>query len=279
MSNPESNLEKSVVAELSQLGKLVEADAKRTAAHRKYLSQVVKAFEHGDSQAVSKLLANDTRGSVLALYPAAKETFEKLAIWVRRSTDANVALMQGKFEEYCQKHGAVLLGRLPRLSIDSLLNVEVNEVARTAKIGSVFLRGLDWQKVELTLERERRRIWGRDFDPARFRDDLVSVHAALLGLKPNPVGWVRLEDVYQELKRQAEKRNPKWKVGGRLVAYYKDEFSADLSMLWRAQVDRSIGLPHIELSGIRDPRLSYKVVLSAGRVEQYGHLRPRREIV
>ncbi len=279
MNKPESSLEKSVAAELSQLGELVEANAKRTAAHRKYLSQVVKAFENEDSQAVSKLLANDTLGSVLAFYPAAKETFEKLGIWVRRSTDANVALMQVKFEEYCQKHGAVLRGGLPRLSIDSLLNVEVNEVARTAKIGSVFLRGLDWQKVDLTLERERRRIWGRDFDPAHFRDDLVSVHAKLLRLKQNPIGWVRLEDVYQELKRRTEERNPKWKVGGRLVAYYKDEFSADLSMLWRAQANQGVGPPHIELSGIRDPRLSYKVVLSAGRVEQYGHLRPRREIV
>lgn len=51
MSKSESSLEKSVVAELSQLGKLVEADAKRTAIHRKYLSRVVKAFENGDSQA------------------------------------------------------------------------------------------------------------------------------------------------------------------------------------------------------------------------------------
>jgi len=278
MSNSESNLEKSVVDELSHLGKLVEADAKRTAAHRKYLSQVVKAFEHGDSRVVLKLLANDTRGSVSSLYPAAKETFEKLGIWARRNTDTNVGIMQGKFEEYCQKHGAVLRGRLPRLSIDSLLDIEVNEVARTAKIGSVFLRGVDWQKVELTLERERRRIWGRDFDPTHFRDDLESVHAMLLRLKPNLIGWARLEDVYQELKRRAQERNPEWKVGGRLVAYYKDEFSADLSMLWRAQASQGISPPHIELSGIRDPRLSYKVVLSAGRVEHYGHLRPRREI-
>ena len=91
------------------------------------------------------------------------------------------------------------------------------------------------------------------------------------------MGWARLEDIYQELKRRLEEVNPNWKVGGRLVAYYKDEFSADLSMLWRAQVNNAVESPHLEFSGIRDPRLSYRVVLSAGRVEQYGHIRPRRE--
>lgn len=279
MSDPESSLHKSVETELSQLRKTIEVDAKRITAHGKYLSQMIKAFEKDDREAVSKLLANDARGNVLTFYPTAKETFEKLGILVRRSTDANVVLMQGKFEEYCQKHGAVLRGKLPKLSIDSLLDVEINQVANTAKIGSIFLRGLDWQKVELTLNRERQRIWGRGFDPVRFRDDLVSIHSKLLAFKPNPIGWVRLEDVYHELKKRVEEKNPKWKTDGRLVAYYKDEFSADLSMLWRAQVDQKIGLPHIELSGIRDPRLSYKVVLSAGRVDQYGHLRPRKEVI
>lgn len=279
MSKPESSLEKSVVAELNQLGKLVQEDVKRTTVHKKYLSQMLKALEHEDSQVVSRLLANDIRGDMLTFYPAAKETFEKLGVWVRRIRDTNVASMQGKFEEYCVKHSAVLRGRLPKLSIDSLLDVEVNEVARTAKIGSIFLRGLDWQKVELTLDRERQRIWGRGFDPARVRDDLVAAYSMLLRLKPNTIGWVRLEDIYQELKRRAVERNPKWKEGGRLVAYYKDEFSADLSMLWRAQAEHSIGPPQIELSGIRDPRLSYKVVLSVGRVEQYGHLRPRKDTV
>jgi hypothetical protein len=279
MSMLESNLEKSIVAELSQLGKTIELNVKQATAHKKYISQLVKAFESGDSQSVTKLLRNDVRASVITVYPVAKETFEKLGIWTKRITDADLASMQSKFEEYCQKRGLGLRGRLPKMVVDELLGIEINETARTAKIGSVFLRGLDWHKVESTLEKERQRIWQRGIQPSRFRDDLISVHNRLLRIKPNPVGWVRLEDVYQELKRLAEEGNPEWKSGGRLVAYYKDEFSADLSMLWRAQADHVISPPYIEFSGIRDPRLSYKIVLSAGRVEQYGHIRPRREAV
>jgi len=190
----------------------------------------------------------------------------------------NLGFIQNKLEEYCKEHGAVLKGKLPKLSIDTLLDVEVNEAKRTVKIGSSFTRNLDWVKLELVLNGERKRIWERDVIPSVFRDELLAVHARILNLKLNPVGWVRLEDIYRELKRRAEGKNPDWKKGGRLVSYYKDEFSADLSMLWRAQANNQIDSPHFEFSGIRDPRLSYKVVLSAGRIEQYGHLRPRKEI-
>ena len=181
-------------------------------------------------------------------------------------------------EKYCAEHGLILKGKLPKLSINSLLDVELNEVKRTAKIGSSFSRNLDWEKLEVVLDGELKRIWERDVAPSVFRDELLSIHARILRLKPNPVGWVRLEDVYQELKRIEEGKNLDWKKGGRLVSYYKDEFSADLSMLWRAQAINKIDSPHIEFSGIRDPRRSYKVVISAGRIEQYGHIRPRKEI-
>ena len=279
MNDYESNLEKSIEDELNQLNKQVEDDIKRISDYKKYLAKTTKAYKNKDNQALSKLLTNDARGKVSAFYPTGKETFEKLVIWVKRSMDMNLGLIQSKLEEYCQNHGAILKGKLPRVTIDILLDVEVNEAKHTAKVGSTYLRKLEWQKLESFIDKERQRIWERGFNPTHFRDELLSAHNRLLGIKPNPVGWVRLEDIYQELKRRAEEENPKWKAGGRLIAYYKDEFSADLSMLWRAQVNNTVGLPHLELSGIRDPRLSYKVVLSAGRVEQYGHLRPRKEIV
>jgi len=63
----------------------------------------------------------------------------------------------------------------------------------------------------------------------------------------------------------------------RLVAYYKDEFCADLSKLWKAQKQNDINIPHLELSGIRDNRLSYKVTLPDGKIELYGHIRPPKE--
>lgn len=278
MNNYESNLEKSIEDELNQLLRLVNDDVKRITDYKKYLSKVLKSYTGKDNQAVSKLLTSDIRDKVTAFYPNSKETFEKTAIWVKRGMEMNLGLIQSKLEEYCKKHGVMLKGKLPKLSIDTLLDVEVNEAKRTAKIGSSFSRNLDWVKLELVLDRERKRIWERDVIPSVFRDELLVVHARILKLKLNPVGWVRLEDVYQELKRRQEEKNPDWKKGGRLVSYYKDEFSADLSMLWRAQANNQIDSPHVDFSGIRNPRLSYKVILSAGRIEQYGHLRPRKEI-
>lgn len=278
MNNYESNLEKSIEDELNQLLRLVNDDVKRITDYKKYLSKVLKSYTGKDNQAVSKLLTSDIRDKVTAFYPNSRETFEKTAIWVKRGMEMNLGLIQSKLEEYCKKHGVMLKGKLPKLSIDTLLDVEVNEAKRTAKIGSSFSRNLDWVKLELVLDRERKRIWERDVIPSVFRDELLVVHARILKLKLNPVGWVRLEDVYQELKRRQEEKNPDWKKGGRLVSYYKDEFSADLSMLWRAQANNQIDSPHVDFSGIRNPRLSYKVILSAGRIEQYGHLRPRKEI-
>jgi hypothetical protein len=84
-----------------------------------------------------------------------------------------------------------------------------------------------------------------------------------------------LEGVYQILKQQAESEDPDWKKGGRLVAYYKDEFGADLSRLWEAQARRQVDSPHIELSAIRDPRRAYKVVQPDHNVGLYGFLRPK----
>jgi len=277
MSDYNSNLENSIEDELIQLLRLVNDDVKRITEYKKYLSKILKSYTGKDNQAVSKLLKSGIRDKVIAFYPNSKETFEKTAIWVKRGMEVNLGLIQNKLEEYCEKHGAMLKGKLPKLSIDTLLDVEVNETNRTAKIGSTFTRNLDWVKLEFVLDGERKRIWERDVIPSIFRDELLSIHSRILNLKPNPVSWVRLEDIYQELKRRIEVKNPDWKKGGRLVSYYKDEFSADLSMLWRAQVNNQIDFPHVEFSGIRDPRLSYKVIPSAGRIEQYGHLRPRKE--
>jgi hypothetical protein len=94
-------------------------------------------------------------------------------------------------------------------------------------------------------------------------------------VSPNPTGWAPLEGIYQILKQQAESENPDWRKGGRLIAYYKDEFSADLSLLWEAQALKRLNSPHIELSSIRDPRRAYKVIQPDRNIGFYGFLRPK----
>lgn len=178
---------------------------------------------------------------------------------------------------YCRNNSIPVRGAAPRMTLNHLLEITVNEKARTTKVGNISIRGLEWPKVFIAIEGEYKRIWGREFDPLEFRNRLLGVHADLLKAKPNPVEWVRLEDVYRTIKSQFEKDKPDWQKKRKLVAYYKDEFSADLSKLWQAQMNKRITPPHFEFSGIRDPRLSYKVVLPDGQVTAYGHIRPLKE--
>jgi len=277
LNNNGSPLAELILSELSRLLQEVEEDIKQRNSIKKYLSEMKKAYERSDRETLIKLVSKQTKERLMTLYPTARETMEKLSIDVRRRSEQAFSSLFSRFQEYCGNNKIPLHGKLPKLFVDHLLEVELDENKQTAKIGTVFLKNLDWEKIRVAIDRERHRIWDREYDPTSFRDHLLNVHLEIIKVKPNPVGWVRLEDVYQSLKKDIQQKNPNWKKGGRLVAYYKDEFSADLSKLWKAQISKKIGSPHIELSGIRDPRLSYKVVLPDGQIQSYGHMRPKKE--
>lgn len=277
MDKNESSLTRLILSELSRLLQEVERDTKQRNSIKKYLSQMKKAYERLDIETLSRLLLKQKKGQLLSLYPTSRETLEKLLIDIKRNSEQVFSSLFIRFQEYCENNKIHLQGKLPKLFVDHLLVVELDESKQTAKIGTIFLKTLDWEKILVAMDRERHRIWSRDFDPISFRDQLLNVHLEIIKVKPNPVGWVRLEDVYQIQKKYIQQKNPYWKKGGRLVAYYKDEFRADLSKLWEAQISQKFGSPHIELSGIRDPRLSYKVVLPDGKIESYGHMRPKKE--
>jgi hypothetical protein len=276
-SNTESSLARSVSSELAFLLKQISDSLKQSNDIKKYLVQVQKAFDKSDIVALEALLQKKTRDNLAASYPVARDTLEKLSLYVRRESQEIFASLSGRFQAYCDSQGISLRGKFPKLTVDNLLDIELYEQKHSAKIGTIFLRTLDWEKIRTTMDLERDRIWAREFNPGRFRDQLSNIYTELLKAKPNPVGWVRLEDVYQALKARTQKNNPNWKAGGRLVAYYRDEYSADLSKLWQAQASRRLGSPEIELSGIRDPRLSYKVILPDGQIGSYGHMRPKKE--
>lgn len=277
MDNNESSLTKLILSELSRLLQKVEEDIKQRNSIKKYLSEMKKAYERSDNEILIKLISKQTIERLISLYPTARETTEKFSIDVRRRSEEAFSSLFSRFQEYCGNNKISLQGKLPKLFVDYLLEVQLDENKQTAKIGTIFLKTLDWEKIRVAIDRERHRIWEREFNPTSFRDHLLNVRLEIIEVKPNPVGWVKLEDVYQSLKKDIQQKNPNWKKGGRLVAYYKDEFSADLSKLWKAQISQKIGSPHIELSGIRDPRLSYRVVLPDGQIQLYGHMRPKKD--
>ena len=273
----EDSLTKSVHVELDQLLQCIETKLRLNNALKKYVVQIQKAIQNSDERTLSKLLSGEIKSNLVTSYPTSNDIIDKLMIIIRRSSDASSLSLVSQFQDYSEKKGIPLRGKFPKFSLDNLLEIEIHEAKRTAKIGTIFLKTLDKEKIFNAVDAERQRIWNRPFNPEKFRGELVDLYKEIILIKPNPVGWVRLEDIYQGLKNRVKANNPTWKTGGRLVAYYKDEFSADLSKLWRAQTSTRLIPPHVEISGIRDPRFAYKVVMPGGQVVLYGHMRPVKE--
>ncbi len=274
----ESILTKVIIDELNRLSVEIGKDIQERSQLRKFLKQIVITFDKAENEKLLQLIEKHKISQLIALYPHAKSTFDKLHVDAQRKSSEIYEKLSKRVIEYANQANIPLQGRPPRLSLNHLLDIDIDSRRRIAKIGAILIKRPDWGKMHQAIDKEYTRIWQRPFKAGSFRDELLSIYNDILVLKPNPSGWVRLADVYQLMKRHIKDTRPNWKKEGRLVALYKDEFSADLTNLWDAQVNNRIGAPHIEFSGIRDPRLSFKVVLPGGREELYGHLRPRIEV-
>lgn len=271
-----SSLTRSILTDLDQLREDISTDIAERDKLRRHVARIRKALGENNLEALVRLLARKKQAENLTrLYPKASLILERLRVDVERRLDELFVQLFERLEAYCDQASISLRGRAPNFVIDSLLDLSFDRKKGTVKVGNTFLRTLEWDRISATIQEERQRIWGRPFNSSDFRDELLDIHTQLIRLKPNPTGWVRLEDVYQVLKEREQERNPNWRTGGRLVPYYKDEFSADLSKLWDAQAAGKLPGQQIELSGIRDPRVAFKVVLPGGGTETYGHLRPK----
>jgi len=275
MQNEPSHLTQAVLAELENLSQVITDDVSQRSKAKRAVADLLKALRQGDAEAAARLLGSRVQ-QVSEIYPQAIATLEKLRIDLNSRQEEQLRQTCTQLEEYCRAEAISLKGRPPKYMVDHLLEVELDRKKNRAKVGIQSLSTLKWPNILEALEAERVRLWQRSFDPSSFRDRLVQAYEELEHLNPSPTGWASLEGVYQILKQQVESERPDWRKGGRLVAYYKDEFSADLSMLWQAQASKKIDSPHIELSAIRDPRRAYKVVQPDRNIGLYGFLRPRK---
>lgn len=274
MQNEPSHLTQAILAEMDALSKVVADDVAQRSRAKRAVTRLLKAVQQNDVDAAARLLRS--RGQEISeKYPQAKSTFEKVRIDLKRRQEDQLRHTYAQLEEHCRAEGIALKGRPPKYVVDHLLEVEFDRNAGRTKVGIQSLTTFKWPSILEALEAERARVWQRPFDGGDFRDRLVRAYQELERVNPSPTGWASLEEIYQILKRQIEDEQPDWRKGGRLVAYYKDEFSADLSMLWRAQASNEIDSPHVELSAVRDPRRQYKMVQPDHNVGLYGFLRPR----
>lgn len=274
MQNEQSHLTKTILTELESLSQEISEDIAQRSKAKRVVTELLKALQDSDSDVAARILENRIE-SLIAVYPRAKTILEKIRLDLNRQQEEQLRATCDRLEEYCRTEQIPLKGRFPKYTADHLLDVEFDSKKIRAKVGIQSLTTLAWPNVRDALEAERSRLWRRSFDPADFRDQLVQAYRTLERQSPSTTGWASLEGVYQILKQQAESADSEWRKGGRLIAYYKDEFSADLSRLWEAQAQKQVNSPHIELSAIRDPRRAYKVIQPDRNVGLYGFLRLR----
>jgi len=274
MSNESSRLTDTVMNELTDLSQTVSSDVALRSKTKKTLADLITALEKGETDVAARLLG--AKGQLLAeLYPQCKPTLEKLRFDLNRRQEEAIRETYRLLEEYCRSEGVALRGNAPRFTVEYFVELELDRVKGRTRVGTQSVNGVGWDGIRVALESERSRVWRRPFEAAAFRDRLLAAYEESERINPSPSGWTPLETIYQYLKRQAELDQPNWMKSGRLVAYYKDEFSADLSLLWQAQSRGQTASPQIEFSAIRDPRRAYKVLQPDQTVGTYGFMRAR----
>jgi hypothetical protein len=272
MENEQSHLTLSILDELEVLNKTVVIDVADREKAKKLLENIIKALRDNNIELVDQLL---TKGQHLLanVYPQSKLSLEKLQVDVNRRQEEQFRQTYLELEEYCKANRIPFKGSGTKFIVDTFIDIELDRKNTRSKIGVLSLSTIKWPKVREAIEVERTRLWHRNFNPTFFRDRLVLACKELGSTVPSPSGWISLEGVYQILKRRKENDNPDWKKGGRLVAYYKDEFSVDLSLLWEAQSRNEIRSPHIGLSAIRDIRKAFKVLQPDSNIGFFGFIR------
>ena len=247
----------------------ITKDVSRRSEIRSFVLGISQACANGNFDAVSQMVRSNSLEAVSRYYPEVRPIVEEIRMSFKDKGDLEIDELERKLKNYCEGHGIKLDGRFPKFIVDHLIHVEFSRKRNSAKVGILHLKNPEWIKVEQSIEEERKRVWGRDFGISEFYKDLMLSYD---NVAKSPTGWVRLADIYREI----EKRNPDWRSRKRLVAYYKDEFSADLSKLWWAQTNHNRPDQQIEFTSNRDPRLSFKVIIPDGTTASYGFVRPKK---
>ena len=276
MTNQKSHLTQSIEDELNNHIETISEDIAQRSRAKRTANDLLKAIEDEDIEVASRLLKNRVK-QLVDVYPRLNSTLEKIRIDMNRRQEDQLRQVASQLEKYCQESNITIKGKPPKYTIDHLIEMEFDRKKLRTKVGINSLSTFRWTPIQDAINEEHKRLWERNFDASKFRDQLIEAYDELEEINPSPSGWASLENVYQSLKELEVKENPDWRKGGRLIAYYKDEFSADLSLLWQAQSKSAIEPPHIEFSSIRDPRRAYKIIQPDRNVGSYGFLRPKRK--
>lgn len=272
----DEQLRSTIETDLNRLLSILNQDVRQRSRARDSVKRLFRAWNLGDINYVSKYINGPQGKTLIETYGDAAVSLDRLRLALARNEDLVREEFENLLADYCSKEGLQLRGRYGSYHINNVLEVSFDFKKRGAKVGTQYIQSLHWDKIKSTLNAERERLWKRGDDAATIRDRLVVAYENAIANHPNVTGWVRLEDIYQELKKRVEKETPDWKSRQRLIAYYRDEFTVDLSILLAVQMASKLAGTQIEFSAIRDPRLSYQVPLPGGTSNSVGFMRLKR---
>jgi hypothetical protein len=151
------------------------------------------------------------------------------------------------------------------IRVAHLLEVKPAE-SGTTKVQAKSVRSLNWDAVRPVLDSEHERLWGRAnrLGPSKIGQELAAAIDELKG-EASSAGHVQLRSVYQRMK------NMRPKEPGRVASYYRDEFSADLSLVKQSEGANR----RFEFAAARDPRLAFEIVEADGSLLRYGYIRKK----
>ncbi len=275
-SGEPSPLSESIARGFDSLENEITGDLAQITKHRQLVQRLRRSWEASNGS-VASMLTDAAVNKLKHKYPQSAALIEKLSADASRQKSAGAAGLERAIRDFCGEIGRTCQGRYPRITVAHFIEVSVDESARRTKVGATSVQSLDWAKIRSSLEKEIARVWGRAFDAPAFRDKILEAYDALEARR-GPTGYVRLDDVFKEVRARRAADDPQARSGGRLSAYYRDEFSADLSKLWESQVSGGLPAPLLEFTSIRQADQGFSVVLPGGDLATYGFVKPHEAL-
>ena len=225
------------------------------------------AFLHDQADAAARILGDSRLREPLELLPAVRPMLERLRLASQTRIQSRTSRLTDTARAFAEANGWPSIMTTAGLRIGHFIWV-LPDAAGTTKVGAQRVRSLSWEAVQPVLEAEYRRLWAKsDDDVDRFMRDLDQAVRQLQS-EAKDGDYVRLRSVYNALVAGKPKKH------GAIPSYFRDEFSADLSLMLRRQRHPTVKARY-ELAAIRNPELAFEVVQPDGSLAQFGFIRRR----
>lgn len=175
-------------------------------------------------------------------FPNDKETYRELEADVRQRYQRYIRRFEGRLRKACERNGFGIAGRLPRLIVDGLIEVQVYPDKNAARINRKRANDLSLPTVIGKITEEHKRLWGRRFYPKAFMKRLYEAYEKVQKPAAASEGQqVPVKQVYDQLSDGDEN-------------YKFDMFAADLSRLLESGELMTAKKKQLELGPVRDNR-------------------------